>query len=687
MNLQEHFQAVVHYDLAWNPTRHEQREGRVDRFGQRRPTSAPSPSTARTTASTASCSNVLLRKHEQIRKALGISVPVPDRSDDVVEAILEGLLLRDAPSRAAHARLRPGAARRPAQGVGQSAAAQERESRTKYAQAGIQPGEVARELAEMRASLGTAAEVAAFTAEALRALRADITPMPDGFQAATGALPAGLRDALVTGHAEPLPFHADLPVPPREAYLDRTDPNVAAIARYVLESALDPSTPGRPGLRPRGAAASCAPPPCRSGPRCCWSGTASTWSCPAATDPRQLVAEDAQVLAYRGRPASRRMALPGRGGGAARPPRPAATSRPTRPSTSPNAPSPPLTCPAPAPGHAWPTTWRSSSATTTSGSARPAASGSGARSRSAPRNPPTSSASTSTCRAVTRMSDFSSLKIVGGLLLRRPARPGLRRRPAGAGHLAGDLRPGARRVGPPPGVPLLAVPAGDLAGRGQRSASTPVRLRILLRELGFPVSRMPEHIALPGQPSAGTCSPRTTGPPNREARAPQSVMQELLNRDDTRLWGMLSNGATLRLLRDSATLVGSVLRRVRPAAIFDGELFSDFVLLYLACHESRFAIQGDGGPESCYLEQWRDRERRPGRARPRPAPQRRRAGDLDPRHRVHRPPGEPAAPGPAGPTNETAAGRPQPGRCCAWSTGCCSGSSPRTATRCSARSR
>ncbi|HQC78856.1 MAG TPA: helicase-related protein, partial [Mycobacterium sp.] len=35
VNLQENFQAVIHYDLAWNPTRHEQREGRVDRFGQR----------------------------------------------------------------------------------------------------------------------------------------------------------------------------------------------------------------------------------------------------------------------------------------------------------------------------------------------------------------------------------------------------------------------------------------------------------------------------------------------------------------------------------------------------------------------------------------------------------------------------------------------------------------------------
>ena len=36
INLQEDFDAVVHYDLSWNPTRHEQREGRVDRYGQTR---------------------------------------------------------------------------------------------------------------------------------------------------------------------------------------------------------------------------------------------------------------------------------------------------------------------------------------------------------------------------------------------------------------------------------------------------------------------------------------------------------------------------------------------------------------------------------------------------------------------------------------------------------------------------
>jgi hypothetical protein len=299
VNLQEHFQAVVHYDLAWNPTRHEQREGRVDRFGQQARIVRAVMLYGADNGIDGIVLDVLLRKHEQIRKALGISVPVPDRSDDVVQAILEGLLLRDAPGE-----------QLAFEGIGlekrtdlhrewDSAVAREHQSRTKYRQAGIQPAEVARELAEMRASLGTPGEVADFTREALSALRADISPLPDGFRASTGPLPAGLRDALVPGHAEPLPFHRDLPVPYRDAYLDRTDPNVAAIARYVLESALDPLAPA--ALRPAR--------------RCGVMRTAAVsrrttlllvrfrmhLELPGRDDRRQVVAEDAQVLAYRGR--------------------------------------------------------------------------------------------------------------------------------------------------------------------------------------------------------------------------------------------------------------------------------------------------------------------------------------------------------------------------------------------------
>ena len=74
------------------------------------------------------------------------------------------------------------------------------------------------------------------------------------------------------------------------------------------------------------------------------------------------------------------------------------------------------------------------------------------------------------------------------------------------------------------------------------------------------------------------------------------MLQELLNRDDAYLWAILSNGATLRLLRDSTALVGSSYVEFDLEAIFDGELFSDFVLLYLTCHESRFAHPGRRRP-------------------------------------------------------------------------------------------
>ena len=190
--------------------------------------------------------------------------------------------------------------------------------------------------------LGPPLTCAAFTEEALRALRADVTPLPDGFKAATGALPAGLADALVPGHLEPLPFRTDLPVKPRAAYLDRTDPNVAAIARYVLESALDSVSPADSGTGPRGAAASWSRPRSPSERRCSSSATGSTWSCPAGTAhaswwPR--TPRCSPTVASRPPPNGCR---PTRSLRCWRRCRPTTSSR-TRPSTSPNAPWPPWT--------------------------------------------------------------------------------------------------------------------------------------------------------------------------------------------------------------------------------------------------------------------------------------------------------------------------------------------------------
>ena len=102
----------------------------------------------------------------------------------------------------------------------------------------------------MREALGVTADVTAFTREALDALGAPVSATGAGFTAQTAALPAALRDALPPGRAEPLPFHTELPVPRRHAHLDRTDGCVTAVARYVLDTALDPLAPGpRPARR------------------------------------------------------------------------------------------------------------------------------------------------------------------------------------------------------------------------------------------------------------------------------------------------------------------------------------------------------------------------------------------------------------------------------------------------------
>ncbi len=94
VNLQEHFDAVVHYDLSWNPTRHEQREGRVDRYGQPRPEVRALTLYGTDNQIDGIVLDVLLRKHKMIRTSLGISVPVPVDTAQVMEAVFEGLVLR-----------------------------------------------------------------------------------------------------------------------------------------------------------------------------------------------------------------------------------------------------------------------------------------------------------------------------------------------------------------------------------------------------------------------------------------------------------------------------------------------------------------------------------------------------------------------------------------------------------------
>ena len=69
LNLQGLFDAVVHYDLSWNPTRHQQREGRVDRFGQRAKVVRTVMMYGENSMIDGAVLEVITRKAEAIRKA------------------------------------------------------------------------------------------------------------------------------------------------------------------------------------------------------------------------------------------------------------------------------------------------------------------------------------------------------------------------------------------------------------------------------------------------------------------------------------------------------------------------------------------------------------------------------------------------------------------------------------------
>ena len=94
INLQTLFDSVLHYDLSWNPTRHQQREGRVDRFGQPAKVVRSALLYSPDSAIDGAVLDVILRKAEAIRKATGITVPLPEERGAVTGALMNAVLLR-----------------------------------------------------------------------------------------------------------------------------------------------------------------------------------------------------------------------------------------------------------------------------------------------------------------------------------------------------------------------------------------------------------------------------------------------------------------------------------------------------------------------------------------------------------------------------------------------------------------
>jgi hypothetical protein len=252
INLQRDFNAVIHYDLSWNPTRHEQREGRIDRYGQPSPTVRVVTYYGEDNGVDRIILRVLLRKHKAIRKATGISVPVPARAEELVEAIFEDILRHRRPKDSRQLLLEfagdqepPGS---PAQAIHDEwERAAEREKRSygeqrMFAQETIKFADVAQELEAMRSAIGSGVDVLDFVRAALGHYKASVSETGAGARTRLEVnledVPRAIRDRLpVDGSRFSARF--ELPVRPGEIHLHRTHPLVEALATSILDSALD----------------------------------------------------------------------------------------------------------------------------------------------------------------------------------------------------------------------------------------------------------------------------------------------------------------------------------------------------------------------------------------------------------------------------------------------------------------
>ncbi|OQB05878.1 MAG: ATP-dependent RNA helicase DbpA [Candidatus Cloacimonetes bacterium ADurb.Bin211] len=244
INLQDHFNAVIHYDLSWNPTRHEQREGRVDRFGQ--------PSKVVKLITYFGIDNqidgivldVLLRKHRQIKASLGVSVPIPTDVDKVIEAIFEGLLLKEKAGSPEQLLI---------EGFNdiisddiqnlhkdwEKASEREKESRSLFAQSTIKIEEITKELNSIRESIGTSQNIKEFLKFSLILYDAIIKEEKENYLRFDLSSVNQIVKENCNIRENDLKIAFQLPIQQNEIYVTRTHPIVEGLSNLLITAAID----------------------------------------------------------------------------------------------------------------------------------------------------------------------------------------------------------------------------------------------------------------------------------------------------------------------------------------------------------------------------------------------------------------------------------------------------------------
>jgi hypothetical protein len=158
-------------------------------------------------------------------------------------------------------------------------------------------------------------------------------------------------------------------------------------------------------------------------------------------------------------------------------------------------------------------------------------------------------------------------------------------------------------------IPLLSLMGYELTYIS-RAAEVDGQTYAISHRAGHDENAPPVHIvgcrqSLDRRPESG-----------RPRLAPHSLLQEYINRTE-HLWGVVTNGYTLRLLRDSQLIRRQAYIEFDIKQMMESEKFSDFALLFRLVHRSRLPLGMEDASESLLEKYYKITVEQGGRVRDR----------------------------------------------------------------------
>jgi len=235
INLQELFTGVIHYDLPWNPNRIEQREGRVDRFGQKSEVVKTCLLWGQNNPIDEVVLKILIRKVNDIKKAIGVSIPIGEGNISIMDAVIKDVLLTTKEAEQlslfqdVDARI-----------TSELSAAKEKaiNIRDIFAHNNIDPKSINDSLDEIDEAIGDVQSVKSFVLSAVAHLKGNVSSDGVGYSLNLTNLPEHLK-ALFPNSSKPIKVSFESPTPVGYRYIGRNSQFVEQLCQFILALAVE----------------------------------------------------------------------------------------------------------------------------------------------------------------------------------------------------------------------------------------------------------------------------------------------------------------------------------------------------------------------------------------------------------------------------------------------------------------